>query len=82
MKGTTGGTIIHALEEDAESMEVGEIGHHGQVVKETVPCQDPGFVMILLLLMMDLIVKVTTRKTNLVMKEIAANKVSRMIAKR
>ena len=73
---------IHALGEDAESMEVGEIGHNGQVVKVTVQCQDTGLVMILLLLTVDLIVKVTTRKTNLVTEEDAVNKVILMIAKR
>ena len=59
-----------ALEEVVKLMEVGEVGHLGQVVEKIVRNQDPDAAIIHLLSMEDLIVKETKKRKNLALEEV------------
>ena len=66
VKGTMRKTNL-ALEEDVWLMEVGEVGPFGQVVEVIVQYQDTGNVTTQSQQMVDLIVRVNIRKTNIVL---------------
>ena len=60
-----------AQEDNAKSMEVGQVGYLGPVVEVIVRCQDLEVVQILLLKMEDLNVWVTKNKTKAVLEDYA-----------